>query len=83
MVAKTVRQLFQGQRNFDSGNVDIEMNMDDAGHCSFCETVVDMSAGEEEYLCMACGRTVCGKCGVRQYLSEGDYIACLDCVNQG
>jgi DNA-directed RNA polymerase subunit RPC12/RpoP len=80
-----VRELFQGQRNYDRGNVvDIEMSLDDAGRCSFCETSVDTTRmAEEEYLCLACGRTVCGKCGVRQYLSEGDYVACLDCVHQG
>ena len=84
IIAKTVRELFQGQERYGRGEVDIEMTVDDAGHCSFCEASLDISTkGEEEYLCLSCGRTVCGKCGVMQYLSQGDYIACLDCVHQG
>ena len=60
------------------------MTLDDADHCSFCEARIDTIAkGEEEYLCLGCERAVCGKCGILQYLSQGDYIACLDCVQQG
>jgi len=84
-LAKTVSRLFEGQRHFDRGDMDVEMTFTDRedGRCTFCESPVDEGLGEEERTCLQCARTVCGKCGVRQYLSEGDYVACLECVQYG
>jgi len=82
--AKTVSRLFAGQRSYDRGDVDVEMTSPDDGSCAFCEGTVDMGMGvPDEYLCLRCSRVVCGKCGVRQYLSEGDYVACLECIHAG
>jgi hypothetical protein len=79
-----VSRLFEGQRHYERGDVDVEMiAADDVGRCAFCESSVDGGLGEEERTCLQCARIVCGKCGVRQYLSEGDYVACLECVQHG
>ena len=81
--ARTVSRLFEGQRNYQRRDVDVEMTVpNDANRCAFCESFVDEGLGEEERTCLQCTRTVCGKCGVRQYLSEGDYVACLECVQR-
>lgn len=55
----------------------------DDGRCSFCDSPIDMSLLQEEVQCLHCERTVCGRCGIRQYLSEGDYVLCLECVHKG
>lgn len=52
----------------------------DNERCSFCESLIGSEIPEEERTCLQCARSVCGKCGVRQYLSAGDFVACLECV---
>lgn len=54
---------------------------DDCERCSFCESLIEAGLAEEERTCLQCARSVCGKCGVRQYLSEGDFVACLECLH--
>jgi len=56
---------------------------EDDGRCSFCERVIEGEVNEAERTCLQCGRSVCGQCGVRQYLHEGDFVACLECVQHG
>ena len=74
--------LFQGQWRFDHGNVDVAMTLpEEGGVCSFCESTIPEVLLEQEVSCLRCARSVCGKCGVRQYLSTGDYIICLECVH--
>jgi len=81
MIAKTVLRLFEGQRHLDRGELDVEMTLPDETHCAFCDSSVDAGLPDEESSCLQCARTVCGKCGVRQYLLQGDYVACLECVH--
>ena len=77
-------RLFEGQKNYERGDADVEMSLPDSnGRCSFCETPVDLDLLEEEITCLHCTRIVCGRCGVRQYLSEGDYVVCLECMHLG
>lgn len=61
----------------------MDVTSSDNIQCAFCECAVDENLLEDEYSCLRCARIVCSKCGVRQYLSEGDYVACLECVYQG
>ena len=56
---------------------------DNDERCAFCDSLIETGLSEEEATCLQCARVVCGKCGVRQYLSEGDFIACLECVHHG
>jgi hypothetical protein len=66
------------------GDVDVEMALDAEGEtCAFCDTRVDSGVPEIETTCLRCRRGVCGKCGVRQYLPDGDYVACLECIHEG
>jgi hypothetical protein len=68
----------------DREDVDMEMVIEaDEGNCDICEGNVDAGLLETERTCLRCGRGVCGKCGVRQYLHDGDYTACLECVHDG
>lgn len=68
----------------DRGDIGVDMTLDVEGdRCAFCEAVVDPGLPEMERMCTHCQRTVCGMCGVRQYLHDGDYIACLECVHDG
>jgi hypothetical protein len=65
----------------DREDVDVEMGDGDDAKCDLCEGYVDAGLPETERTCLRCGRMVCGKCGVRQYLHDGDYAACLECVH--
>jgi hypothetical protein len=79
---KTVSRLFQGQRDYDRRDVEMTAPEDDE-RCGFCDSLVETGLSEEEVTCLQCARVVCGKCGVRQYLSNGDFVACLECVRRG
>jgi hypothetical protein len=68
----------------DRGDVDVEMVRDaDEGSCDICEGNVDAGLVDTERTCLRCERRVCAKCCVRQYLHDGDYAACLECVHDG
>ena len=69
---------------YDRGDIDVEMTLDTEGErCAFCDGVMDTGLPEMERMCLRCRRGVCGKCGVRQYLQDGDFVACLECVLDG
>ena len=55
---------------------------DNSAPCSFCDSLIYTRLSEEDVTCLQCARIVCGKCGVKQYLSEGDFVACLECIHQ-
>src|SRR5271156_4511094 len=83
-IPKTESKLFEGQRHYDRGEVDIQMTSpEDGGRCAFCDRVIEAEVTDEERTCLQCARSVCGQCGVRQYLHDGDFVLCLECVQHG
>jgi hypothetical protein len=83
MSAKTLAHFFQGQRDYGKARGDVEMSCEVYEKiCSFCDGPIDSRLALEETICLQCTREVCGKCSVRQYLSQGDFVACLECIHQ-